>query len=139
MSEWETFCDECYYHLWRVRRKSERGFNDGYHLQHGEEAKALVELLNRLERERAEAREALADWENASAHVEANHPDEVHCGCVPVLRKLLADSRKERDEARAVAYDLATIASHCLGWHDHETGKAAERIATALKRWRGAK
>jgi hypothetical protein len=57
MSEWETFCDISYYHLWRVRRKNERGFNDGFHLQHGEEAKALVELLNRLERERAEARD----------------------------------------------------------------------------------
>jgi hypothetical protein len=54
MSEWETFCDISYYHLWRVRRKNERGFNDGYHLQHGEEAKALVELLNRLERERVD-------------------------------------------------------------------------------------
>jgi hypothetical protein len=54
MNEWETFCDISYYHLWRVRRKDERGFNDGYHLQHGEEAKALVELLNRLERERVE-------------------------------------------------------------------------------------
>lgn len=59
MSEWETFCDISYYHLWRVRRKTERGFNDGFHLQHGEEAKALVELLNQLERELAEAREAL--------------------------------------------------------------------------------
>lgn len=51
------------------------------------------------EQERDEAREALADWENAAAHVEADHPDERHCGCVPVLRKLLADARKERDEA----------------------------------------
>lgn len=95
MSEWETFCDISYYDLWRVRRKTERGFNDGYHLQHGEEAKALVDLLNRLER--------------------------------------------ERDEARAIAYDLATIASHCLGWHDHETGDAAERIASVLRRWKDAK
>jgi hypothetical protein len=54
MSEWETFCDISYYHLWRVRRKNERGFNDGYHLQNGEEAQALVELLNGLERERGE-------------------------------------------------------------------------------------
>jgi hypothetical protein len=57
MSDWETFCDESYYHLWRVRRKSERNFDDGYHLQQGEEARALVELLNRLEQERDEARE----------------------------------------------------------------------------------
>ena len=56
MSEWETFCDECYYHLWRVRRKTERGFNDGFHVQNREDAEALVELLNRLERERDEAR-----------------------------------------------------------------------------------
>jgi len=56
MSEWETFCDNSYFDLWRVRRKNERGFDDGYHLQHGAEAKELVELLNRLERERDEAR-----------------------------------------------------------------------------------
>ena len=68
MSEWETFCDISYYHLWRVRRKTERGFNDGFHLQHGEEAKALVELLNQLERERAEAREVLRQiWQSGDA------------------------------------------------------------------------
>ena len=53
----------------------------------------------KLERERDEAREKLADWENSAAHVEADYPDEKHCACVPVLRKLLADARKERDEA----------------------------------------
>ena len=53
--DWETFCDSSYFDLWRVRRKNERGFNDGYHLQNGEEAKALVELLNRVEMERDEA------------------------------------------------------------------------------------
>lgn len=51
MSEWETFCDPCYYDLWRVRRKNERGFNDGYHIHNGDEARALVELLNKLDRE----------------------------------------------------------------------------------------
>ena len=56
MSEWETFCDNSYFDLWRVRRKNERGFDDGYHFEHGAEAKELVELLNRLERERDEAR-----------------------------------------------------------------------------------
>jgi hypothetical protein len=48
--EWETYCDESYYHLWRVRRKNERGFNDGYHVHNGEEARALVDLLNKLEK-----------------------------------------------------------------------------------------
>jgi len=49
--EWETYCDECYYHLWRVRRKNERGFNDGYHVHNGKEAKALVDLLNKQDSE----------------------------------------------------------------------------------------
>jgi hypothetical protein len=60
-ADWETFCDSSYFDLWRVRRKNERGFNDGYHLQNGEEAKALVELLNRVERERDEARQRASD------------------------------------------------------------------------------
>lgn len=47
--------------------------------------------------------EKLSDWENAAKHVEAEHPDEVHCGCVPILRKLLTDARKERDTARKFA------------------------------------
>lgn len=49
----------------------------------------------RLHQERDEARAALADWANAAKHVEADHPDEVHCGCVPILRKLLNDARGE--------------------------------------------
>lgn len=49
--EWETYCDESYYHLWRVRRKNERGFNDGYHVHNGNEARALVDLLNKQDSE----------------------------------------------------------------------------------------
>lgn len=62
--EWETYCDECYYHLWRVRRKNERGFNDGYHVHNGEEAKSLVDLLNKQDSELAavtEQRDRLAE------------------------------------------------------------------------------
>jgi tellurite resistance protein len=47
--------------------------------------------------------------------------------------------RNERDEARAVAYDLAVVASHCLGWHDHESKESAERISSVLKKWREIK
>jgi len=50
---------------------------------------------------------ALDDWENAAKHVELEHKDEVHCGCVCVLRKLLSDARRERDEARE-AFAVAT-------------------------------
>jgi hypothetical protein len=54
---------------------------------------------------------------------------------VEFARKL----ERERDEARAVAYDLAAIASHCLGWHDHESAKAADRITSVLKKWKELK
>ena len=54
--QWETYCDECYYHMWRLRRKNERGWHDGFHIHTGEEAKGLCDLLNNLERELAEAR-----------------------------------------------------------------------------------
>jgi hypothetical protein len=54
--EWETYCDECYYHMWRVRRKNKRGFNDGFHVQNGEGARQLVELLNKLDSELTAAR-----------------------------------------------------------------------------------
>ena len=43
---------------------------------------------------------------------------------------------RERDEARAVGYDLAIIASHCLGSHSFELNDTAIRIAAALKRWK---
>ena len=67
---WETFCDIAYFDLWRVRRKSERGFHDGFHLQNSEEANGLVEILNKLEKDRTEALEALreisaADWKTS--------------------------------------------------------------------------
>jgi hypothetical protein len=50
-NEWETYCDECYYHMWRIRRKNERGFDDGFHVQNGKEANQLVELLNKQDDE----------------------------------------------------------------------------------------
>ena len=55
------------------------------------------------------------------------------------LRNFARILERERDEARAIAHDLAVIASHCLGWHDHETGEATERISSVLKRWKETK
>jgi DNA repair exonuclease SbcCD ATPase subunit len=48
--------------MWRLRRKTERGWYDGFHIHTGEEAKGLCEILNKLERERDEAREELSEW-----------------------------------------------------------------------------
>jgi hypothetical protein len=73
-------------------------------------------MCGRYKQERDEAMEALADWENAAAHVEADHPDEKHCGCVPVLRKLLTDAREKLDEE--------------MKWH-HQTHK--ELVETQCK------
>jgi hypothetical protein len=65
-----------------------------------------IEALRQLISERDEAREALAEWENAAEHVKADHPDEAHCGCVKVLRKLLTDALCERDEARTALREI---------------------------------
>jgi hypothetical protein len=72
---------------------------------------SVTEQRDRLERELDEVREKLADWENSAAHVEADHPDEVHCSCVPILRKLLCDARLERDEA-VNNYETAVLREH---------------------------
>lgn len=42
--------------------------------------------------------------------------------------------RRERDEAISVANDLASAASHCLGWHDCRLN-IGEKIANTLQRW----
>jgi inactivated superfamily I helicase len=56
------------------------------------------------------------------------------------LRILAERLERERDEARAVAYDLAVIASHCLGSHGAALlTETSERIADTLKRWRELK
>jgi hypothetical protein len=100
MNDWETFCDTCYFDLWRVRRKEDQGFNDGYHLQHGEEAKALVELLNRLERERDEAIRA-RDVALKVAHTY----DEAHTKAC----ESWAQAERERDEAQAEVQRLTNL------------------------------
>jgi hypothetical protein len=82
----------------------------------------LMNHARKLESERDEARAKLDDWENAAKHVESDHSDEVHCSCVPVLRKLLNDSKKERDEARAVLQEI-----EAARWH---TACELRRIAT---------
>ena len=82
--QWETFCDVGYYHMWRLRRITERGWNDGFHINTRAEAEGLCKLLNKLEgeveRERALANEAIATWK---------------------------ETREERNEAREYADKLA--------------------------------
>jgi hypothetical protein len=83
----------------------------------------FLELACRLERERNEALMDRASGDIAT--MTRNH-----------YERLI----KERDEARAVAYDLAVIASHCLGSHGSALlTETSERIADTLKRWRELK
>jgi hypothetical protein len=43
----------------------------------------------------AELEQELDDWRNAAKGAENPHPCEVHCTCVPLLRKLLQDAQAE--------------------------------------------
>jgi hypothetical protein len=63
--------------------------------------RVLLDTMERLERERDEAREELEDWRNAAKGAENPCPDEKHCTCVPLLHKQLKDAR----EAFAIVTD----------------------------------
>jgi chromosome segregation ATPase len=62
-----------------------------------------------MERERDEAREELADWQDSAKNVRKEYEDEQHCSCVPILRKLLKDVERERDEARVERDSLQAL------------------------------
>jgi hypothetical protein len=46
-------------------------------------------------------KEKLDEWHDAAKHVDADYVDEVHCSCVPILRKQLQDARKEIEQLKA--------------------------------------
>jgi hypothetical protein len=46
------------------------------------------------------ARAELAEWKDSALNARKEYDDEHHCSCVPILRKLLKDAERERDEAR---------------------------------------
>ena len=48
---WETYCDESYYHMWRVKRKIDCRFDDGFHLANKIEAIELCDFLNKRDNE----------------------------------------------------------------------------------------
>ena len=105
-----------------------------------------AEVARKLERERDEA---LIDRANGDiATMTINHyerllreRDEAREKYTALATEnMLAVNRlaEERDEARAVAAELASAASHCLGWHDCRLN-IGEKIAAALKRWKKIK
>jgi hypothetical protein len=116
-----------------------------------------------LRRERDEARkkikrqaERICQLEGATNHaggtplsIALRERDEAKADAAKIADKLsglelrsteeLARLEQERNEARAVADELASVAAHCLGWHEHESTDAAIKIAAALKRWKKSK
>jgi hypothetical protein len=60
-----------------------------------EQNKIFLDGMNQL---RAE----LDEWDNAKKFVADGCTDEIHCGCVPILKRVLAASQKAVDEAREV-------------------------------------
>jgi hypothetical protein len=125
----------------RAKSIDQSNFEDSWKDEFEEFAWVPTDFARKLECERDEAREALSDWENAALHVEADHPDEKHCGCVPVLRKLLTDAR----EAFVIATDQMVIAQGRVREANEERDKArqqnsklryiAERAQTICQRW----
>ncbi len=108
---WEAYCDECYYHMWRLRRKTERGWYDGFHIHTGEEAKGLCETLNKLERELNEAREEtirtreFMDYGFAKAQQELTDMTAQRDRLAAVLQQCREDSVElvtERDRINAI-------------------------------------
>ena len=76
---------------------------------------AIWKHSRKLERERDEAMYKLEDWEDSAKHVRSEWPDEQHCSCVPILRKLLKDAERERDEARELAHRFRSLYYTQLG------------------------
>lgn len=71
---------------------------------------AVIDKLGKAIKERDEAREELAEWNDSALHVRQEYDDEQHCSCVPILRKLLKDAERERDEARKELEEYRSIA-----------------------------
>jgi hypothetical protein len=64
-----------------------------------DEYEDLLYFTRTLERELTVARAELAEWHDAAESVKAEYPDEVHCTCVPILRKQIKTLTEQRDEA----------------------------------------
>ena len=63
-----------------------------------DEYEDLLYFTRTLERELTAARAELAEWHDAAESVKAEYPDEVHCTCVPILRKQIKTLTEQRDD-----------------------------------------
>lgn len=132
---WEAYCDECYYHMWRLRRKTERGWYDGFHIHTGEEARGLCETLNKLERERDEARAESIRWMSIAEGRGRTDDDTSVCqelnDANERMGKKLAQTLDERDR---LAEKIDKLESHIATVKKCHDWTMADRDAVARKR-----
>jgi vacuolar-type H+-ATPase subunit E/Vma4 len=107
-------------------------------------ATVTAEFARRLERERDEARQQYDDL--ATEHMLAINKlaeerdqalmDRANGDMATMTINHYERILRERDEAKAIADELAAIAAHCLGSHSFALNDTAIKIAAALKRWK---
>ena len=78
-------------------------------------------LLNIKNTALAQLRAELDEWENAKKFVADGCEDEVHCGCVPILRRELDEARKMAYQAYWNRDDTYRILSAYMDAHPEET------------------
>jgi chromosome segregation ATPase len=104
--------------MWRLRRETERGWNDGFHINTRDEAQALCQLLNKLEREVAEAKEQYS-----------NLDDQVSSAMM-VIRGL----ERERDR---LAEALRELCETLLNDKPRDITESLYKAGDALAAWKG--
>ena len=139
--QWETFCDECYYHMWRLRRKTERGWNDGFHINTRAEAEGLCELLNKLERELAAANEERDELKSKyrTHHDEAERITNEIRRVSSVCRELREQRDKLAEELDALKQSILDLSHPNMKLLLEERNDAKEqrdRLAEAIRKHR---
>jgi hypothetical protein len=77
--------------------------------------------------------------ERPTTETDALVPQFLAGGEIPDIFALARKLERERNEARAVADELASVAAHCLGSHIRKSPANFIKIAAALKRWKKSK
>jgi hypothetical protein len=104
--------------MWRLRRKTKRGWNDGFHINTKAEAEELCELLNKLEREVAEAKE------------QCSNLDDQVSSAMMVIRGL----ERERDR---LAEALRELCETLLNDKPRDITESLYKAGDALAAWKG--
>lgn len=126
-NKWETFCDVGYYHMWRLRRENERGWNDGFHINTRDEAQALCKLLNKLEGD-------LNDYRNMAFQSEHKLEEAQQQILVKRSNNRRLDARNKRleSELAQATTNLHEVSSK-LAEEATELREQRDRLAEALK------